>query len=157
MQTERHWESIAWAITCLLGALVAFMLAVRPGNALLAAALFFTGIGALVFAIRQTIEFWQPGVLAERDREAWLRRTVELQQPGSYAVALEVVGARRLDVIKAIREVTACDLVAAKHILDTPEEPVCTGRSRSSCELIVTRLEQAGATASIHRGAGATD
>jgi len=157
MQTERRWESIAWAITCLLGALVAFMLAVRPGNALLAAGLFFTGIGALVFAVRRTIEFWQPGVLAERDREAWRRRTVELQEAGSYGVVLEFVGARHIDVVKVVREVTGCDPVAAKHFLETPGRPVCVGRSLASCELIVARLEQAGATATIHRGAGAID
>ena len=157
MHPERRWESLAWAIAYLLVAVIAFTVAVRPGSALLAGVLFFAGIGALVYSVRQAMEVLQPGVLVERDRAAWLRRTAELQEPGSYAVGLEFVGARRIEVIKVIREATGCDLVTAKHILEIPEEPVCTGRSRSSCELIVARLEQAGATATIHRGGGVTD
>jgi len=157
MHPERRWESLAWALAYLLVAVIVFEVAVRPGNALLAGVLFFAGIGALVYSLRQAMEVLQPGVLVERDRAAWLRRTAELQEPGSYAVGLEFIGARRIEVIKVIREATGCDLVTAKHIVESPEEPVCTGRSRSSCELIVARLEQAGATATIHRGGGVTD
>jgi ribosomal protein L7/L12 len=157
MHPERRWESLAWALAYLLVAVIAFAVAVRPGNALLAGVLFFAGIGALVYSLRQAMEFLQPGVLVERDRAAWLRRTAELQEPGSYAVGLEFIGARRIEVIKVIREATGCDLVTAKHIVESPEEPVCTGRSRSSCELIVARLAQAGATATIHHGGGVTD
>jgi large subunit ribosomal protein L7/L12 len=63
-----------------------------------------------------------------------------------FDVILSGVGDKKIQVIKAVREVTSLGLKEAKDLVDSAPKPVREGVSREEAEQIKAKLEEQGAT-----------
>ena len=66
-----------------------------------------------------------------------------------FDVILESIGEKKIQVIKAVREVTALGLKEAKAVVDGAPGPVKEKISKEDAEALKIKLEEVGATVSI--------
>ncbi|HAZ64332.1 MAG TPA: 50S ribosomal protein L7/L12 [Armatimonadetes bacterium] len=71
------------------------------------------------------------------------------EEPTEFNVILTDVGAQKVQVIKAVRELTSLGLKEAKDAVENPTDPVVTGVDKPAAEAAVAKLKEAGATAEI--------
>ena len=69
------------------------------------------------------------------------------EEKTEFTVVLKEVGANKINVIKAVREVTSLGLKEAKDLVDGAPKPVKEGVSKADAEAIVKKLIDAGAKA----------
>src|SRR2546422_4172149 len=74
--------------------------------------------------------------------------TAEEEQT-EFTVNLAAVGESKINVIKAVRELTQLGLKEAKDLVDAAPKPVLENVSKADAEKAVARLKEAGATAEI--------
>jgi large subunit ribosomal protein L7/L12 len=67
------------------------------------------------------------------------------EEKTEFAVVLKEVGANKINVIKAVREVTSLGLKEAKDLVDGAPKTVKEGASKSEAEEIKRKLEDQGA------------
>ena len=63
-----------------------------------------------------------------------------------FDVVLSAIGDKKIQVIKAVREVTSLGLKEAKELVDGAPQPVKTGVPKEEAEAIKAKLEGQGAT-----------
>ncbi|MBL7031855.1 MAG: 50S ribosomal protein L7/L12 [Nitrospira sp.] len=63
-----------------------------------------------------------------------------------FDVVLAAIGDKKIQVIKAVREVTSLGLKEAKELVDGAPQPVKTGVPKEEAEAIKAKLEEQGAT-----------
>ena len=68
------------------------------------------------------------------------------EEKTEFNVTLKDVGANKIAVIKAVREVTALGLKEAKELVDSAPKPIKEGASKEEAEDIKSQLEEAGAS-----------
>ncbi|MCJ7811527.1 MAG: 50S ribosomal protein L7/L12 [Dehalococcoidia bacterium] len=68
------------------------------------------------------------------------------EEKTEWTVALKDFGANKINVIKAIREVTPLGLKEAKELVESAPTTVKEGIPKSEAESIVKKLQEAGAT-----------
>ena len=73
-------------------------------------------------------------------------KTVEPTVQSSFDVKLTGVTGKRLSVIKALRQITSLELIAAKNALDELPFTVAEGLSTEDAEALKNQFEEAGAT-----------
>jgi large subunit ribosomal protein L7/L12 len=83
-----------------------------------------------------------PGAAAGGGAEAAEEQT-------EFDVILKDVGANKIQVIKAVRELTSLGLKEAKDVVDNAPGPIREGVSREDAEAAKAKLEEAGATVEI--------
>ena len=66
-----------------------------------------------------------------------------------FDVILSAVGDKKINVIKAVREVTSLGLKEAKDLVEGAPKPVKEGVSKEEAESIKKKFEEAGATVEI--------
>jgi large subunit ribosomal protein L7/L12 len=71
------------------------------------------------------------------------------EEKTSFNVVLKAAGESKLNVIKAVREVTTLGLKEAKDLVDGAPKTVKEGVKKEEAEEIVAKLKAAGATAEI--------
>ena len=71
------------------------------------------------------------------------------EEKTEFDVVLKSFGAKKLDVIKAIREITGLGLKEAKEMVEGAPKTVKEGVSKEEAEAIKKQLEEAGATVEI--------
>lgn len=71
------------------------------------------------------------------------------EEQTEFDVILTEVGGNKIQVIKAVRELTSLGLKEAKEVVDGAPGPVREGVSKEDAEAAKTKLEEAGATAEI--------
>ena len=71
------------------------------------------------------------------------------EAPTSFNVMLTAAGAQKIQVIKAVREVTTLGLKEAKELVDTAPSAVKEGVNRNEAEALKKKLEESGATVEI--------
>ena len=71
------------------------------------------------------------------------------EEKTEFDVILADVGANKVSVIKAVREVTGLGLKEAKELVDGAPKPVKEGASKDEAEAIKKKLEEAGAKADL--------
>jgi large subunit ribosomal protein L7/L12 len=71
------------------------------------------------------------------------------EEQSEFDVILTDVGAQKVQVIKAVRELTSLGLKEAKDVVDAAPKPVREGVTKEEAEAAKARLEEAGATAEI--------
>jgi large subunit ribosomal protein L7/L12 len=69
------------------------------------------------------------------------------EEKTEFVVVLQSVGANKINVIKAVREVTTLGLKEAKDLVEAAPTNVKEGVSKADAEAIVKKLQEAGATA----------
>lgn len=67
------------------------------------------------------------------------------EEKSEFNVILKEPGATRINVIKAIREITGLGLKEAKDLVDAAPKPVKEGVSKADAEAMKKKLEDAGA------------
>ncbi|MGB7541417.1 MAG: 50S ribosomal protein L7/L12 [Burkholderiales bacterium] len=72
---------------------------------------------------------------------------VEVQT--EFTVMLTAIGDNKVNVIKAVREVTSLGLKEAKDLVDAAPKPVKEGVSKADAEAVLKKLIDAGAKAEI--------
>ena len=74
---------------------------------------------------------------------------VEEEEKTEFDVVLTEVGANKIQVIKAVRELTSLGLKEAKDLVDGAPKPVKQGVSKDEAAAAKTKLEEAGAKADV--------
>jgi large subunit ribosomal protein L7/L12 len=73
----------------------------------------------------------------------------EVEEKAEFNLILKEIGANKINVIKAVREVTTLGLKEAKELVESAPKAVKEGISKEEADLIKGKLEAAGATAEI--------
>ena len=68
------------------------------------------------------------------------------EEKTEFDVILAGIGDKKIQVIKAVREVTSLGLKEAKDLVDNSPKPVKEGISKEEAEAIKAKLEEQGAT-----------
>ena len=71
------------------------------------------------------------------------------EEKTEFTVMLTAVGDNKVNVIKAVREVTSLGLKEAKDLVDGAPKPVKEGVSKADAETVLKKLTDAGAKAEI--------
>ena len=71
------------------------------------------------------------------------------EEKTEFAVILTAVGANKINVIKAVREVTSLGLKEAKDLVDGAPKPIKEGVSKDEAESIKKKFTEAGATVEV--------
>src|ERR1700730_6669139 len=71
------------------------------------------------------------------------------EEKTEFAVVLKEVGANKINVIKAVREVTSLGLKEAKDLVDGAPKTVKAGVSKDEAETIRKKFTEAGATVEV--------
>jgi large subunit ribosomal protein L7/L12 len=72
-----------------------------------------------------------------------------VEEKTEFAVVLKEVGANKINVIKAVREVTSLGLKEAKDLVDGAPKTVKEGISKEEAETIKKKFTDAGATVEV--------
>lgn len=62
-----------------------------------------------------------------------------------FTPVLASIGDKKIEVIKAVRELTGLGLKEAKELVDGAPKPIKENVSKDECDAIVKRMEEAGA------------
>ena len=71
------------------------------------------------------------------------------EEKSEYNVVLKDAGANKINVIKAVREVTTLGLKEAKDLVEAAPTNVKEGISKGDAEGVLKKLQEAGATAEL--------
>lgn len=71
------------------------------------------------------------------------------EEKTEFSVILTAVGANKINVIKAVREVTSLGLKEAKDVVDGAPKPIKEGVSKEEAETIKKKFTDAGATVEV--------
>ena len=72
-----------------------------------------------------------------------------VEEKTEFTVVLTAAGANKINVIKAVREVTSLGLKEAKDLVDGAPKPVKEGVSKDEAETIKKKFADAGATVEV--------
>ena len=70
----------------------------------------------------------------------------QVEEKTEFSVILKEIGANKINVIKAVREVTTLGLKEAKDLVESAPKAVKEGIAKEEATLIKQKLEAAGAT-----------
>ncbi|HEV2176184.1 MAG TPA: 50S ribosomal protein L7/L12 [Terriglobia bacterium] len=71
------------------------------------------------------------------------------EEKTEFSVVLTGIGANKINVIKAVREVTSLGLKEAKDLVDSAPKPIKEGVSKDEAESIKKKFTEAGATVEV--------
>jgi large subunit ribosomal protein L7/L12 len=71
------------------------------------------------------------------------------EEKTEFTVILSVIGEKKINVIKAVREVTSLGLKEAKDLVEGAPKPIKEGVSKEEADTIKKKFEEAGATVEI--------
>lgn len=71
------------------------------------------------------------------------------EEKTEFSVVLTAVGGNKINVIKAVREVTSLGLKEAKELVDSAPKPVKEGVNKEEAEAIKKKFTEAGATVEV--------
>ena len=72
-----------------------------------------------------------------------------VEEQTEFSVVLTAIGANKINVIKAVREVTSLGLKEAKDLVDGAPKPIKEGISKDEAETIKKKFTEAGATVEV--------
>src|SRR5712675_1687365 len=72
-----------------------------------------------------------------------------VEEKTEFTVVLTAVGANKINVIKAVREVTSLGLKEAKDLVDGAPKPIKEGINKEEAETIKKKFVDAGATVEV--------
>ncbi len=71
------------------------------------------------------------------------------EEQSEFAVMLQEIGPNKINVIKAVREVTSLGLREAKELVESSPTTVKEGVAKDEAESVKGKLEEAGATVAV--------
>ena len=72
-----------------------------------------------------------------------------VEEQTEFSVILTTVGANKINVIKAVREVTSLGLKEAKDLVDSAPKPIKEGVTKEEAEALRKKFTEAGATVEV--------
>ncbi len=90
-----------------------------------------------------------PAAVATSAAATGAEPTAPEEEQTEFSIILKDVGANRINVIKAVREVTTLGLREAKELVESAPQTVKAGVSKAEVATIKEKLEVAGATVEI--------
>jgi large subunit ribosomal protein L7/L12 len=72
-----------------------------------------------------------------------------VEEQTEFTVILTAVGANKINVIKAVREVTSLGLKEAKDLVDGAPKPIKEGINKEEAEALKKKFTEAGATVQV--------
>jgi large subunit ribosomal protein L7/L12 len=72
-----------------------------------------------------------------------------VEEQTEFTVVLTAIGANKINVIKAVREVTSLGLKEAKDLVDGAPKPIKEGISKEEAEALKKKFTEAGATVEV--------
>jgi len=72
-----------------------------------------------------------------------------VEEKTEFTVVLSAIGEKKINVIKAVREVTSLGLKEAKDLVEGAPKPIKEGVSKEEADSIKKKFEEAGATVEI--------
>src|SRR5690606_32887612 len=72
-----------------------------------------------------------------------------VEEKTEFDVVLKEAGAKKIQVIKVVRELTSLGLKEAKDLVDNPPKPVKEGVSKEEAAQIKAKLEEQGAVVEV--------
>jgi len=72
-----------------------------------------------------------------------------VEEQTEFTVILTTVGANKINVIKAVREVTSLGLKEAKDLVDGAPKPIKEGITKEEAEALKKKFTEAGATVEV--------
>jgi large subunit ribosomal protein L7/L12 len=72
-----------------------------------------------------------------------------VEEKTEFSVVLTAAGANKINVIKAVREVTSLGLKEAKDLVDSAPKPIKEGVNKEEAEAIKKKFTDAGATVEV--------
>ncbi|HEV7849353.1 MAG TPA: 50S ribosomal protein L7/L12 [Mycetocola sp.] len=103
-------------------------------------------LSEFVKAFEETFEVTAAAPVAVAGPAAAGGEAEEVEEKDSFDVVLESVGDKKIQVIKAVRELTSLGLGEAKAVVDGAPGNVLEGANKETAEKAKTVLEEAGAT-----------
>ena len=73
----------------------------------------------------------------------------EVEEKTAFDVILLAAGEKKINVIKAVREVTTLGLKEAKDLVDSAPQPIKEGITKEEAEQLKAKLEEQGASVEI--------
>lgn len=67
------------------------------------------------------------------------------EEKSSFDVILKSGGAKKLDVVKVVKELTGLGLKEAKELVDAAPKPIKEGIAKAEADALVAKLKEAGA------------
>jgi len=80
---------------------------------------------------------------------AALAGAAAVEEQTEFSVILTAIGANKINVIKAVREVTSLGLKEAKDLVDGAPKPIKEGITKDEAETIKKKFSEAGATVEV--------
>ena len=71
------------------------------------------------------------------------------EEKTEFSVVLTAIGANKINVIKAVREVTSLGLKEAKDLVEAAPKPIKEGVNKEEAEAIKKKFTEAGATVEV--------
>ena len=71
------------------------------------------------------------------------------EEKDEFDVVLKDIGANKISVIKAVRELTPLGLKEAKDLVEAPPKPILEGASKDDADAAKSKLEEAGAVVEV--------
>ena len=100
------------------------------------------GVSAAAAPVMGAMPMMAPGAAPEA--------AAEVEEQTEFDVAITEIGAQKIQVIKAVREVTSLGLREAKEAVEAgADAPIRTGIPKDEAEEIKSKLEEVGATVEI--------
>ena len=90
-----------------------------------------------------------PVMMAGAGAGAGAAAAAPAEEKTEFTVVLTAAGANKINVIKAVREVTSLGLKEAKDLVDGAPKPVKEGISKEEAETIRKKFTDAGATVEV--------
>ncbi len=72
-----------------------------------------------------------------------------VEEQTEFNVVLTAIGSNKINVIKAVREVTSLGLKEAKDLVDNAPKPIKEGVSKTEAEALQKKFSEAGATVEV--------
>lgn len=72
-----------------------------------------------------------------------------VEEKSEFDVVLKDIGANKISVIKAVRELTPLGLKEAKDLVEAAPKPILEGASKDDADAAKSKLEEAGATVEV--------
>ena len=71
------------------------------------------------------------------------------EEKDEFDVVLKDIGANKISVIKAVRELTPLGLKEAKELVEAAPKPILEGASKDDADAAKSKLEEAGAVVEV--------
>ena len=101
------------------------------------------------FGIKAAAPMAMPMAVAAPSNGGGAAAAVEEEEQTEFNVTLTDIGSNKINVIKAVREVTTLGLREAKELVESAPAQVKEAIPRSEADQVKVKLEEAGATVTI--------